>query len=245
MSEFPKKNELVIVKIRKINPYGAFCDLVEYKGIEGFIHISEVASKWIKSINQYLKEGEIYVMKVINIEKDKNIVDLSFRRVKEEEKRRRMEEYMNNVKSLKLIKAALKKSKSRKKIETILKKINELYETLYDFILFVRDEGIEIGKEIGLSDKVSKTLYELVQEAFKPKIYDVKKIFNITVYEPNGVDIIKSVLNKYDIVYIGGGKYVIEAQGENYKKINKALIKKLEQIKHQLKKYDAEFEVLK
>ncbi|MFH1448366.1 MAG: S1 RNA-binding domain-containing protein, partial [Candidatus Micrarchaeota archaeon] len=58
MMETPEKDELVIATIRKIFPYGAFCSLDEYDNKEAFVHISEVASRWVKNIHEFLKENQ-------------------------------------------------------------------------------------------------------------------------------------------------------------------------------------------
>ena len=53
--EIPSENDLVICTITKVFSHGAFAKLDEYGDIEGFIHISEVASAWIKNIRDFVK----------------------------------------------------------------------------------------------------------------------------------------------------------------------------------------------
>ena len=74
MENKPSIGEIVICKITKINPHSAFAIIEEYN-IEGLIHISEVASGWVKDISQHLKEGHTIVAKVVNV--DTNIINLS------------------------------------------------------------------------------------------------------------------------------------------------------------------------
>ena len=38
--------------------HGAYVTLDEYGGIQGFLHISEIAPGWIRSINRFVKENE-------------------------------------------------------------------------------------------------------------------------------------------------------------------------------------------
>lgn len=54
----PDENELVICTISRVFSHGAFAKLDEYNGREGFIHISEIASTWIKNIRDFVKEGQ-------------------------------------------------------------------------------------------------------------------------------------------------------------------------------------------
>ena len=44
-------------------PYGAFCTLPEYKDLEAFLHVSEVAPRWIKNIHDFISEGQRYVVR--------------------------------------------------------------------------------------------------------------------------------------------------------------------------------------
>jgi len=72
MEEFPEVGEIVIGKIVKVLDYGVFMDLIEYEGLQGFVHISNVSSSWIKNIRNFVKEGQIRAGKVTNIDQSKN-----------------------------------------------------------------------------------------------------------------------------------------------------------------------------
>jgi S1 RNA binding domain protein len=58
-------------KVTGITKFGAFVELAE--GSTGLVHISEVADKYVKDINDHLKVGDVVEVKVINIEKDGKI----------------------------------------------------------------------------------------------------------------------------------------------------------------------------
>ena len=72
MTDLPERGELVIAECTKIMNYGAFFDLIEYDGLEGFVHISQVASGRVKNIYNYLKRGQLYVARVTRIDRAKN-----------------------------------------------------------------------------------------------------------------------------------------------------------------------------
>jgi translation initiation factor 2 subunit 1 len=80
-TELPEENELVMAVIKKILPYGAFCSLPEYNNLEAFLHVSEVAPRWIKNIHEFISEGQKHVVKVHHLDKEKNQVDISIKRV--------------------------------------------------------------------------------------------------------------------------------------------------------------------
>ena len=58
-------------KVTGITNFGAFVELPE--GQTGLVHISEVADKYVKDINDHLKVGDQVEVKVINVEKDGKI----------------------------------------------------------------------------------------------------------------------------------------------------------------------------
>ncbi|HDN86399.1 MAG TPA: S1 RNA-binding domain-containing protein, partial [Candidatus Omnitrophica bacterium] len=53
-------------KIAKIVNFGAFCEIMP--GKVGLIHISEISDKYVKDIRDFVKEGDIVKVKVINID---------------------------------------------------------------------------------------------------------------------------------------------------------------------------------
>ena len=55
---YPEPRELIIATVKKVVPYGAFCSLDEYNDIEAFIHVSEIAPRWIKNVHEHVKEGQ-------------------------------------------------------------------------------------------------------------------------------------------------------------------------------------------
>lgn len=64
-------------KITGITSFGAFVELPA--GKNGMIHISEVSTNFVKDIKDYLKEGQIVKVKVINIS-EKGEVALSIKK---------------------------------------------------------------------------------------------------------------------------------------------------------------------
>ncbi|WP_112179152.1 MULTISPECIES: S1 domain-containing RNA-binding protein [Paraliobacillus] len=58
-------------KVTGITNFGAFIELPG--GSTGLVHISEVADKYVKDINEHLTVGDQVTVKVINVEKDGKI----------------------------------------------------------------------------------------------------------------------------------------------------------------------------
>jgi translation initiation factor 2 subunit 1 len=63
-SEFPEEGELVVCTVQNVKNFGAFVTLDEYGNKEGFIHVRDVATGWVKYIRDYVREGQKIVTKV-------------------------------------------------------------------------------------------------------------------------------------------------------------------------------------
>ena len=108
LKEYPEESDLVVCTVREVKNFGAFVTLNEYSGKEGFIHITEVASGWVKYIRDYLKEGQVQVCKVLRVNPSKGHIDLSFKQVNEHQHRMKIQEWKNSQKSEKLIEMVAK-----------------------------------------------------------------------------------------------------------------------------------------
>ncbi len=231
MIKLPRKDELVIIKVNKVMPYGAFCSLIEYEGVEGFLHIREVASKWIKNINDYVKPGMLTVTKVINVEKSKNVVDLSLRSVSEDMKRKKLEEYQNERKAVKIIEVAYKKA-SMNFDRSVLSKIKEDYEMIYDLLLDIQSDDVDASEYF--PKKVASVLEELVKSLIKKPKIEIKTIAEVVVFDENGIEKIKKAFSKVkaDVHYLGAPRYMITVIEDDYKTASK----KMKSIKQNLEK---------
>src|SRR3989337_4089841 len=101
--EFPEEAELVVCTVKDVKNFGAFVTLDEYEGKEGFIHIAEVSSGWIKYIRDYVREGQKVVTKVLRVDKGKGQIDLSLKAVNEHQRREKIQEWKNDQKAEKLL----------------------------------------------------------------------------------------------------------------------------------------------
>ena len=68
-------------KISGIKPYGAFVAFED--GVTGLIHISEVSYGFVKNIANFVKIGDYYMLKVIDIDTEHKQLRLSFKALEE------------------------------------------------------------------------------------------------------------------------------------------------------------------
>ena len=102
-SEFPEESELVVCTVQSVKNFGAFVSLDEYDNKEGFIHIRDVATGWVKYIRDYVREGQKIVCKVLGVDSSKGHIDLSLKSVNEHQKREKIQQWKNENKADKLL----------------------------------------------------------------------------------------------------------------------------------------------
>ncbi|MFP3288916.1 MAG: S1 RNA-binding domain-containing protein [Candidatus Micrarchaeota archaeon] len=228
--ELPENGELVIVRIKKIMPFGAYCDLIEYN-LDAYLPIKEVAPGWIKNIHEFIKEGQQRVAKVVFVDPEKKAVDLSLKKVSQKEEKDKISQYNLEKRSEKLFEQALSESKKENKKEEIKAALAQKFQNYSDVI-----DAIVNGEDIGTIDPEFKNKFiEIVRKNIRPKRYKVNYIAEIEDYDTErGIDIIKSALNKVkalgvEVLYLGAPHYKLSAEDTDYHSAE-SKIKKAEEI---------------
>ena len=100
---FPEEGDLVVCTVKSVRNFGAFVELEEYPGKEGFIHVAEIATGWVKRMSDYVRDGQRIVCKVLKVEESKGHIDLSLKKVNAHQKREKIQDWKNEQKSVKLV----------------------------------------------------------------------------------------------------------------------------------------------
>ena len=100
---FPEEGDLVVCTVKTVRNFGAFVELEEYPGKEGFIHVAEIATGWVKRMSDYVRDGQRVVCKVMTVDSAKGHIDLSLKKVNAHQKREKIQEWKNEQKATKLI----------------------------------------------------------------------------------------------------------------------------------------------
>ena len=201
-------------------------------------------------MKEVIRENQIVAVLVMSVDRRKLVADVSLRKVREEERKKKIEEYHNEIRCKNLISALLKKH-GYKDVDKYLSGILDIYVSLYDFCLDAYDEPSVVG-EVKLPKKVGEDLVQVLKKMFKPPTKVLKKVYVLEVYEPNGVEIVKRVFGEaekagFSVIYLGAPRYLVEKKSEDMKamvKDLKAFERKMEKIlskvKHSL--YEEEVE---
>jgi translation initiation factor 2 subunit 1 len=250
--EYPSEGELVVGTVLKVQNFGAFVTLDEFPNKEGFIHIAEIATGWVKRIRNHIKEKQKVVCKVMHVDEAKNHIDLSLKRVNEHQRRDKIQEWKNSQKSEKLIEMVAKQIGKtveecyREFGNDLIKKYGVLYaafeEAAYD---------IETLKNDGFKGDWLKDFEQVAKTNISIPFVDIKGYINVTSWLPDGISYIREALmnaEKTDyedvdiqIKYIGAPQYMITVKAPDYKIAEEEMKKSVEKIKESIKKYNGEF----
>ena len=256
--EFPEEGEFVIATVKSIHNYGAFLSLDEYSGKDGFMHISEVAPTFVRNIRDYLKEGQKIVAKVIRVDPTKGHIDLSLKRVKQQERKAKLQEFKRGQKAENLLRIAAEKV--GKDFETAWKEVwvplEEEYGEVYAAFEEVAQNGIEAIKDL-IPDEWLPVLEKIIKSYVEIPTVTIDAEFEITVPTPNGVEVIKEALVKardtaneeegVDVrfSYLGAPRYRIDITAPDYYKAEAVLEKIASEILSVIKQADGEASLIR
>jgi len=251
--DFPSEGELVVGTAKNVQNFGAFVTLDEYPDREGFIHIAEIATGWVKRIRNHIKEKQKVVCKVLHVDEEKNHIDLSLKRVNEHQKRDKIQEWKNSQKSKKLLEMVSKEL--GKDIENCYNEFgNELaekYGSLYGaFEQAAYDE--EMLKKDGYKGDWVEKFIQIAKTSIPVPFVDIKGYIIVTSWLPDGINHIKNVLveaenSEYEDVeikvkYIGAPNYMITVKAPDYKIAEEELKKAVDKIEKKIKENNGDFE---
>jgi translation initiation factor 2 subunit 1 len=245
---YPKTRELVMATVKKVVPYGAFCSLDEYNDIEAFIHVSEIAPRWIKNVHEHVKEGQKIIGRVVRVIPEKNQVDLSIKRVTDADRVWKRETYRKSKRVKNLLEIAAKKlNKERKEfigeIESILeKKYNTSYEGLENLSYNTEDARKKL-KDI--SKDVLDVLEKIAKENIKKQKVEINRNIILECFDSDGVEKIIKSFSSYktktkdvdvSIKYVGAPIYKINISAWDYKAGEKEFDSIIKSIEKTMKK---------
>ena len=239
MPDMPEQDELVLVTVKKIMPYGAFCSLDEYGAREAFVHISEVAPRWIKNIHEFLHDGQKLVAKVYHLDLEKSQIDLSLKRVTESERKLKMEESRREKRATKLFEVAVKIAKSTTGESTAARAaLSQKYGNVIEAIEAIGEKGEEAVAGLKIEKGLAAALLEVASKNMKKAKSELDGIMTFTSFSPNGVEIVRKALSSFvkpkdaevQILYLGAPKYQIRVVADDFKAADKAMESIVESI---------------
>src|ERR671916_3124967 len=194
IQRLPEEGEIVIATVTQVTGHGAYVTLDEYNNMTGFLHISEIATGWIRNIERYVRPKEKAVLKVIRVNKARDEVDTSLKQVSGEERKSKLIEVKKNDKAtifMDFIK--LKLQLTDQHVQEIEDRVLQKYDYVYDAFEAVSRKGLDAIQNINLSPEIKNAIEEASKRIPVP-VVEISGIMEIILKKPNGIDIIKSTL---------------------------------------------------
>ncbi len=253
---FPSEDELVVATITKVQNYGAFASLDEYPGCEGMIHISEIAAKWIKNINDYVKEGQRVVLRVLRIDREKGHIDLSLKSVKSAQRKETLEHFKREQRAKKLVELAAERLKEKEKISEITNSLYEKSDSLFGVLQKSLTEDENAFAEAKIPESWKKELAKIAKENIEIPRVTIKANLELSSKASNGIEVIKSALTKalkahkgkdteLTVKYLGAPRYRIEITAPNYKVAEQTLDKFSKEVTAEITKAQGSAKVVR
>jgi len=232
---WPEPGELVVGKVEEIEDFGVFVDLEEYKDKRGLIHVSEVASGWIKNIRDHVNVDQTVVCKVLDIDRDAQQIDLSLKDVNDHQRSEKIQEWKNEQKADNWLELAFGEDMADEEFRRIAGSLLDQFATLYDAFEQAAIHGDEALEDVDLEEDELDAVVETARENVSVPYVTVSGYLSLESADSDGVDTIRETLEAaegngevpdevdLDVTYIGAPEYRIKVQAPNYKTAEDAL----------------------
>ncbi|CAA3011378.1 eukaryotic translation initiation factor 2 subunit alpha homolog [Olea europaea subsp. europaea] len=215
--KFPEIDTTVMIKIKSINSDTcAYVWLLEYN-MEGMLSFRELSQRRIRSVASLVRVGRVEPVKVIDVDPRKGFVNLSKKRVSEED-RKACEDKYNKSKHVHSIMQYVAETENVDLEDLYIhvgwplyKKYGHAFEA---FKLIVNDpdsvlnpltreveeinvDGEKVSKVVpALTDKVKDTLVKIIRKRITSQVLKIRADIDMTCFEFDGVLHIKEAMRK-------------------------------------------------
>ncbi|CDG65994.1 MAG: translation initiation factor 2 subunit 1 [Methanobacterium sp.] len=222
-NKWPQEGDLVVATVHKVLNYGAFAKLEEYPGEEAFIHISEVSAGWVKNIRDYVRENQKIVARVLRVNPKKGHVDVSMKRIREDQRTRKIQQWKIEQKAEKLLEFAAKSL--GKDLDAAYDEVGyaimDEFGDLYGAFEISAEEGANPLIERGMDETWANAITEVAKKNISPPEVQITGYVDLTSYAPDGVEIIRTALksiNKDNVTVqcVGAPRYRLLVKSSDY-----------------------------
>jgi translation initiation factor 2 subunit 1 len=228
-SGWPEPGELVVGRVDEIEDFGVFVDLEEYEDKRGLVHVSEVASGWIKNVRDHVNEDQMVVCKVLDVDESAQQVDLSIKDVNDHQRSEKVQEWKNEQKADKWMELAFGEDVDDGTFRRVANELIDVHGSLYDGFEQAAIHGPEALENTDLSETEADAIVETARENVSVPYVTVTGYVDIESPGANGVEDVREALKaaegngevpeevELDVTYVGAPEYRIRVKAPNYK----------------------------
>ncbi|GAB3024496.1 translation initiation factor IF-2 subunit alpha [Natronobiforma cellulositropha] len=225
---WPNPGDLVVGKIDEIEDFGVFVDLEEYQDKRGLIHISEVASGWIKNVRDHVREGQIVVCKVLEVDESHEQIDLSLKDVNDHQHSDKIQEWKNEQKADNWMGLAFGEEVDDHYV-SVADELLGSFGSLYDAFKQAAIHGEEALERIDIAEEDAAAIIETARENVSVPYVNVTGYVDLENASETGVEGIREALKAaegngdlpdgvdLEVTYVGAPEYRIKVRAPNYK----------------------------
>ncbi len=237
----PEIGDLVVVTVKEVRDFGVICSLDEYPGKEGFIHITEISSGWIKYIRDYVREGKRIVCKLLDANPSRGRFDLSLRRVNDHQKREKLKEWKNEQRAEKILANLSNQFPGKLEKGAAAEEMEEKFGSLAYALEVAAVEPEQFSSDLK-NKEWAAVIIDYAKENLKPPAAEVRGIIKLRDTSGDGIDVIKRALKEgeregIEITYLGAPQYRIISHAEEIKVAEENMKKSAEEVTAYLKKH--------
>ena len=194
----PQADSIVKVETIEIKELGANVRLLEYGGIEGFIQLSQVSTRRVRSVQKYLKIGRREMMEVLRVDNMKMYIDLSKKSLLDEQKEEAEKRWKKSKKVHEIMFEVAMKLKTP--IESLYEAWGwDLYEKCgfehaLDAMRVAMQEPEIVFTKIDISDEHKEKLLATLHRKMTVNPFKIRVDFSLTCTNYDGVEAIREAL---------------------------------------------------
>ncbi|CCQ36519.1 translation initiation factor aIF-2 alpha subunit [Natronomonas moolapensis 8.8.11] len=228
-SGWPTPGELVVGRVDEIEDFGVFVDLEEYENKRGLVHVSEVASGWIKNVRDHVNTDQMVVCKVLDVDESAQQVDLSIKDVNDHQRSDKIQEWKNDQKADKWMEIAFGEGIEDDDFRRVANELIDEHGSLYAGFEQAAIHGPEAISGTDLGDEEVDAIVETARENVSVPYVTVTGYVDLEAPGGEGVEDIRGALSAaegngeipeeidLDVTYVGSPEYRIRVQAPNYK----------------------------
>jgi len=252
-----------MVRVNSIDDMGVLCSLLEYNNLEGFLPLSEISRKRMRSVLRHVRVGQQQVLQVLRVDTERGYTDLSKKYITEVERDAGTEKY-NKGKTVHNITKRVAETQ-HKDIEEIYKNyVWPLYGThTHPFDAFKTLAGLKEGETgdiwTGLPNilnEIKAQFVSLIKHQMAVQPVKVGAQIEVMCYSEGGIDDIKKALKAgldlnngsltaVKIQLISSPLYLVWTTTLDEDKGNEALNEVIEEIKQKINELGGVLKVIK
>lgn len=195
---FPEVDDLIMVKVNRIEDMGAYVSILEYNDMEGMILMSELSKRRFRSVNKLIRVGRHEVVLVLRVDSQKGYIDLSKRRVSPKDIMSCEENFSKSKKVHQTVRHVAQKHNmtveelNRRAIWPLYKKYGHAFDALKEATM----NPDAVFADLDIDEDIKKSLLVDIQLRLAPQALKLRGRIDVWCFGYEGIDAVKSALKK-------------------------------------------------